>query len=210
MKITSLGKYKGTTYEAELDGERRIYLHIDIIVDFGLKTGMELDRTELRRIIYASNFRRAYQRALYLLDIRDYSRKEMLEKLVKTYKNERLCNDVMDKLTDLGFIDDARYAEKLAVKYVEVRRFGRRKAFSEMLRRGLSKENIEDALYPFEELYAENIAALIEKKYERYLTDRDDRKSVEKVKNSLVRLGYSFSEVNEAVRFYFDELENED
>ena len=82
MEITSLKKYKGSTYEAELDGERKIYLHIDIISDFGLRSGMEIDRQRLREVIYASNFRRAYQRALFLLDHRDHSRKELFGKLL--------------------------------------------------------------------------------------------------------------------------------
>ena len=64
MKITSLKKYKGSTFEAELDYERKIYLHADIIADFGLREDDELDRERLREIIRASNFRRAYQRAL--------------------------------------------------------------------------------------------------------------------------------------------------
>ena len=114
MKITNVSRYKGTTYEVEIDGSRKIYLHIDIITDFSVRTGMELERDELRKIIYASNFRRAYQRALFLLDYRDYSAKEMTEKLVGTYKNEALCAAVLEKLKENRFIDDERYAEKLA------------------------------------------------------------------------------------------------
>jgi len=95
MKILSVTRYKGSTFEAELDDGRKLYLHADIITDFGIRSGMETDRDTLRKIIYASNFRRAYQRALYLLDYRDYTYKEMLEKLVDNYKSEALCTAVM-------------------------------------------------------------------------------------------------------------------
>ena len=79
----------------------------------------------------------------------------------------------------------------------------------EMYRKGVPKEVIEDALCIYDEKYAENLSELLTtSKYERLLTDRDDRKSVEKAKNSLVRLGYSFTEVNEAVRNYFDSVED--
>lgn len=44
MKITSVSKYKGSTYEAELDDGRKLYLHADIITDFGIHAGMETDR----------------------------------------------------------------------------------------------------------------------------------------------------------------------
>ena len=110
MKVTNVSRYKGTTYEVEIDESRKLYLHIDIITDFSVRTGMELERDQLRKIVYASNFRRAYQRALFLLDYRDYSAKEMTEKLIKTYKSETLCSAVLKKLKDNGFIDDERYS----------------------------------------------------------------------------------------------------
>lgn len=207
MKITSIKQYKGTTYEVELDESRKIYLHADIIADFALYTDMVLEREELRKIIYASNFRRAFQYALHLLDYRDYSFREMFGKLEKTYKNEKLCFEVMKKLVKIGVINDARYAEKLARRLVEAKHYGYYRAKREMLAKGLDSDTAEDALAVYEDSADENLALLIEKKYARLLTDRDDRKSIEKVKSALVRYGYGFDEVNRAVRNYF---ENED
>lgn len=207
MKITSIKQYKGTTYEVELDESRKIYLHADIIADFALYTDMVLEREELRKIIYASNFRRAFQYALHLLDYRDYSYREMFGKLEKTYKNEKLCFEVMKKLVKIGVINDARYAEKLARRLVEAKHYGYYRAKREMLAKGLDSDTAEDALAVYEDSADENLALLLEKKYARLLTDSGDRKSIEKVKSALVRYGYGFDEVNRAVRNYF---ENED
>jgi len=204
MRITSIKKYKGTTYEVMIDEERKFYLHADIIADFGMRSDMELDKPELRKIIYASNFRRAFQYALHLLDYRDYSYRDMYLKLEKTYKNENLCYAVMDKLVKIGVINDVRYAERLARKFVEAKKFGRYRAKREMYAKGIDNEIADNALKVYEEMFGENLESLIEKKYSRLLTDESDRKSVEKVKNSLVRCGYSFGEVNRAVRNYFD------
>ncbi len=210
MKITSLRQYKGTTYEAELDDDRKIYLHIDIVTDFGLYCGMELERDTLRKIIYASNFRRAYQYALYSLDYRDYSYSEMYKKLEKTYKNEKLCFAVMERLVKFSFINDRRYAEKLARKYVETKRFGLRRAKTEMYAKGLPSDIIDEALEEFEGLTEENLAYLLEKKYARLLEDRDDRKTIEKVKSALVRYGYGFSDINRAVADYFESTDSQE
>lgn len=51
---------------------------------------------------------------------------------------------------------------------------------------------------------AENLMTLLETKHARFLTDKTDRKSVEKVKSALVRYGYGFDEINRAVREYFE------
>lgn len=204
MEITSLTRYKGTTYEMELDGERKLYLHIDIITDFGLAKGMELERQELRKIIYASNFRRAYEYALYRLDYRDYSAEEIFQKLVQTYKNEKLCLDVIRKLAAAGIINDRRYAEKLGRRYVEGKKYGYRRAKREMRQKGLAEDLTEDILRQYSGLFEENLAELLNAKYSRFLTDSSDRKSVEKAKNALVRFGYGYDEINKAVKEYFE------
>lgn len=204
MTVTSVQKYKGSTYEVELDYERKIYLHIEIIADFSVKTGMELDRTKLREIIYASNFRRAYQYALYQLDYRDYSAKEMTEKLLKTYKNEALCLAVTEKLIKIGVINDERYAEKLARKLVEIKKFGYHRAKRELKLRGLGEFLAVDTLEKYSESFGENLMILLETKHARYLTDKSDRKSVEKVKAALVRYGYGFDEINRGIKEYFE------
>lgn len=204
MKITSVSKYKGSTYEAELDDGRKLYLHADIITDFGIHAGMETDRDTLKKIVYASNFRRAYQRALYLLDYRDYTYSEMFGKLVENYKSEALCTAVMKRLTEHGFIDDVRYAERMARKLVEVKHFGYRRCKREIMLKGVDQFIAEDALAPYDEAFGENLMELLSTKHSRYLTDIDDRKSIEKVKNALVRYGYEFSEINRAVKEYFE------
>ena len=66
----------------------------------------------------------------------------------------------------------------------------------------------EDALVPYEEVFGENLAELLRTKHSRYLTDIEDRKSIEKVKNALVRYGYDFSEINRAVKEYFESAED--
>lgn len=205
MEIISIRKYKGTTYETELDDGRKIYLHAEIIMDFNLRSGQKVERDELRKIIYASNFRRAYQYALYKLDYRDYSVSEMLKTLIKTYKNESLCTAVTDKLVGIGVINDERYAEKLARKFVETKKFGYRRAKREIMQKGIDIYIAEDALEPYSDVYTENIMHLLETKHARYLTDNGDRKSIEKVKNALIRYGYSYDEINRAVREYFED-----
>lgn len=204
MEITSLSHYKGKTFEVEIDNQRKLYLHIDIITDFGILQGMEIERAELKKVIYASNFRRAYEYALYRLDYRDYSAEEIYEKLLETYKNENLCLEVVKKLARAGIINDERYAEKLARKLVESKKYGYRRAKREMMQKGLAENTVCGALKQYADSFEENLAALLRGKYSRYLTDDTDRKSIEKAKNALVRYGYGYDEINRAVAEYFE------
>jgi len=204
MKITSVKKYKGSSYEVTLDEEKNIYLHIDIILEYNLSAGCEIESSELEKIIYASDKRKAFQYSLYLLDFRDYSYNELLKKILGKYRNEDLCLEVMEKLVRGGMIDDKRYAENLARKYIEIKKFGLRRAEHEMYLKGISGDTVETALEPYADSEPENIYELLEKKYTRYLYDPENKKNIEKVKNSLVRLGYSFDDINFAVKTYFE------
>jgi len=204
MEITSLSHYKGKTFEVEIDNQRKLYLHIDIITDFGISQGMEIEHAELKKVIYASNFRRAYEYALYRLDYRDFSAEEIYKRLLETYKNEALCLEVVKKLARAGIINDERYAEKLARKLVESKKYGYRRAKREMMQKGLAENTVCGALKQYADSFEENLAALLRGKYSRYLTDDTDRKSIEKAKNALVRYGYGYDEINRAVAEYFE------
>lgn len=204
MEIISLKKYKNSSYEVILNDERKIYLHIDIISDYGLYAGKTFSDEELADIIYASNRRKAYQYSLHLLDYRDYSYIEMFNKLMDIYKKEELCFEVMDKLVKTGMINDMRYAENLARKYIEVRKFGIRRAEQEMYKKGITHKVAGKVLENYSDYTEKNLSELLERKYFRFLQDSDDKKNIQKVKASLVRMGYNFDDINEAVKIYFE------
>ena len=122
------------------------------------------------------------------------------------YKSETLCTAVMKRLTEHGFIDDERYAERMARKLVESKHYGFRRSKRELMQKGISEFIAEDALEPYADRFRENLDELLRTKHSRYLTDREDRKSIEKVKNALVRYGYDYTDINRAVKDYFENV----
>lgn len=196
MKITAVEKYKGSTYRVDFDEGESAYLNLEIISKFNIRAGLDLPLSAWEQIKQESDFRRARERALYLLDRRDYSFVEMFKKLRQNY-DEELCYRVMQRLVELGAINDRRYAQGLARHYIEVKLFGRRRAFQEMRLKGLTKEVIDIALSEYDEGVEERLHTLIEKKYLRIMTDE---KGINRAKNSLVRYGYDYSDINRAFK----------
>jgi regulatory protein len=84
-----------------------------------------------------------------------------------------------------------------------VKRFGIHRARRELMLHGIERPAADEALSRYSGSTQDNLAVLLEKKYARFLTDREDRSAVERVKSSLVRLGYSFTEVNRAIDEFF-------
>ncbi len=192
LKIISVEKYKGSTYRVDIENSEPAFLNSEIISKYNVRSSMEVSEDLWDEIVYSNEFRRARERAMYLLDYRDYSYSELYKKLLNNY-GEQICYDVCDKLAELGFINDRRYAESLARKYMEVKKFGYFRAVQEMRLKGLSKELIDEVLSGYEDTVHERLAELIEKKYLRKLEDED---GVKKVKNALARQGYSYSDIN--------------
>ncbi|MBE6854849.1 MAG: regulatory protein RecX [Ruminococcus sp.] len=206
MKLTAVKPYKGTTIAVETDTEQTFYFHRDIIGDFGLRTGLELTEEKLEEICEAAEFRRAYQRALYLLDLRAHTYYELFQKLSKHYPRE-ICRKVCDRLSELQIINDRACAQSYARQFVEIKKYGLRRAAMELRHRGLSEVLIQDALAPYHDNVDERLSDVLKKKYARRLTDPTDRAEIEKVKAALVRRGYGFSEINSAIKAYFEEWE---
>ena len=192
--ITKISQYKGKTLRVDFAEGEPAFINADIVSDFRLARGMTLTEEQWAEVVYACDLRRARERALYLLDYKDYSYILMFRKLSENYP-EQICFEVCDKLAELGVINDRRFAEGLARRYMEVKGFGRYRAVQEMRLKGLSKEIIEEALEPYSDTEStrERLRALIEKKYRRRLESED---GVQKVKNALVRQGYSYADIN--------------
>jgi len=202
--ILSVDKYKGSTYCVEFEDGDKIYLNSTIIAKFSLRAEVGIPQEALDEIIFENDFRRAKERAFYLIDFRDHSYKELLDKLEKNY-TEDVCSAVMAKMVELRLIDDRKYAEMVARNLVEVKHFGKYRASFEMYKKGLDKELIAEMLEPYEEETQERLDTLVAKKYARYLVDQ---KGVQKVRNALTRQGYSYADIKAVLENYLDEVED--
>ncbi len=200
---------EGTWYAVETDAgcyeiSRRL------LAEYGMEEGMDMEEELLQTLHLRSRRSRAYQRALYLLDARDYSYSMLFQKLMQTYKDRELCTAVADKLLRDGRLDDARYARRLAEYLVEKKRYGLFRVRQELLHRGIPKALCEQAMEGLEDAAQENIPAVLEKKYGRILTDPADRRSREKAVAGMVRLGYDYRSVRLAVEAYFADYDDEE
>lgn len=201
MKITKIEKFKGKTLGVYFEEEEPVFVNSEIVAEFHLKEGMNIPESAVEQIVKANDTRRARERALYLLDARDYSYTELFKKLEVNY-DEDICYEVLNSLAELGVVDDRRYAQRLGEYLIEKKRFGRYRAAMEMKRRGLSKDLISEILDKYDEDSVVRLYELVKEKYEQYLTDQ---KGVNRVKNALVRKGFSYDDINAVIKTVLSE-----
>jgi len=203
MIITSIEKYKGETFCVIADGNKRVYLHRDIIARYNLKADMEISSEDFAKVLFASELRRATRRAMYLINEREYSYITLFEKLKNNY-SEDICYKVVNYMVSKGYVNDRRYAQGLVYNYMECKLYGPRRVRQELYKRGIRGRVADEAIDEAIDGLEERLQKLIEKKYSGYLCDPDDIKSVTKAKNGLVRAGYDYDDINRAVKEYIE------
>ena len=195
-RVTEVSDFKGETKRIDFEGHEPVFINRSVVYDLGIRAGMTLSEEDISEAIGKNDYRRARERALYLLDERDYGYAEMFKKLIKNY-DEEICYSVVNNLAELGLIDDRRYAKKCAEYYIVIKKRGKYRAREEMRQRGIPPELIDEAVSEYDGGTQERIIELIEKKYSRKLAEDG---GVQKVKAALARQGYGFDEINAALR----------
>ena len=164
------------------------------------------DEEEQAAFHEAVGSRCAFIAALRLLSYRDYCEKEMYKKLIQKGHNDICAWNAVTRLSQLGYINDYRYAESLARSLLERKGLSVRYIRNELKIRGISgviADNVTQDL-DFEPIL--RIIELLNTKYARHL---NDEKGIKKTVASLQRLGYSWSDINSALRTVDAETEVE-
>jgi regulatory protein len=146
------------------------------------------------------------ERALALLDRRDYSRAELIRKLAEKGVPEADAAEAADRLAELGFVDDARYAP-IVVRHYAAKGFGERRIRQELMRRGIPRELWDEALGEMPDQTG-RIDALLRSRLSG--ADPGDRDALRRASDFLLRRGFDWDEVKEAVERYTSEYEDAD
>ena len=204
MKITAKSG-RNDKIHIYIDGE--YLLTVDEIFWFscGLVSGDEINEEELTAFEEAAGSRRAFNSALNSLDYRDHSEKEIRAKLMRKHGVEYV-DEAVEKLIELDLINDRRYAENYARELFEHKKFGKIRIKSELIAKGIASDIASETVNSlFEDEEPDNIQRIvdiIEKKYYNRMNDEVGRK---KVFSALQRMGYTFSDIREAMSEFSDD-----
>ena len=200
-RVEEVSQFKGETLRVDFDCREPIFINSSVVSSLGIRSGITMTDEDIEEAVSRNDFRRARERALYLLDERDYGYVEMFKKLENNY-SEDICYEVVNDLSRLGLIDDRRYAQKCAEYFLTRKLWGKYRAREEMRRRGIPSELIDEALEEYDEGSDERLRELVEKKYARKLADEN---GVNKVKAALARQGFSYDEIKRVLAEYEEE-----
>lgn len=204
MKLT-YKKGKQDKIHISVDGEYSFTVDEAYFVSLGIYNGKEIDEAQLSELCETVSIRRAYNYAVSLLARRDHSEKELRDKLIlKGYKKG--ADEAIEKLKAGGYVDDERFAMLFARELHCLKKYGRKRIEQELFRKGIDRDIISEVLdeTQFDE---SELVSLIERKYSRYLSDE---KGLQKTVNGLLRMGYSYGEIRDALKIISENTELDD
>lgn len=196
-KITALkqGLKNPDRVNVFVDEKFAFSLDISQVVDFGIKVGMEISAEDLAEFKRASEFGKLYQRTLEWVLVRPRSIRETNDYLYKKIFEKKLDKNYIDriieKLKDKKYLDDYKFAEYYVENRFVKKGVSLKRLRMELLKKGVSKEIIEEVLADSDRNDEEELKKMIAKKRAKY----DD----EKLTAYLVRQGFQYDLVRELV-----------
>ncbi len=206
LRITAIEKAK-KGYHLFVEGEYALTLNAEVLVETGLRSGQEITPQRLDEIKGASDRRRARERALYLLESRSHSRKELFDKLCRSVPEE-IAEETADRMVQLGLVDDESYARRWAAMLWREKKYGPRRIRQSLMQKGFDRALVDQVLEEMEDSFAgeetaEQLENLIRRKYARFLADGDP-KGRNKTVNALLRLGYDYDQIRTALQNFME------
>jgi regulatory protein len=126
---------------------------------------LELSRDMIRRLEHSALRRRAREKALDLLSRAPHTVFSLRMKLLKRGNDSRIVDEVLEFLSDQGYLDDRDYAENWLRSRGERRPEGRTVLIARLLRKGVAREVAEEIVnrYCTPEVERENAIRALEK-----------------------------------------------
>jgi regulatory protein len=166
--------------------------------DFALFGGRELTEEELERLRAAAALSRCKEHAAALLALRPMSAGELERKLVEKGESPENAAAAVERLAELGALDDESYARSVARHYA-AKGWGPARVREELRRRFVPREYWEDAMAE-----TDDEGETLDRHLLRRLKDPSDPAERRKAADALRRRGFGWEEIRDAIERIVD------
>lgn len=204
-RLTQIKETKKGRLALFLDGEFAFSLDEDTFAAAHLHEDDELEPWQVDQLRKQSDTRRALDKAMDYLSLRDHASGELYQKLCRKFDAHSAAYAVA-RAGELGLLDDAGFARRRAAELLRKRK-SRREILNDLAAKGIDRDTAAEAV---ESLYDEaeegedpemaSVQALLERQYAAKLAagKRDQ------VAAALARRGFSHAIIREALAAYED------
>jgi regulatory protein len=142
----SEGKKRPNRRNIYLDGCFAFAVNLNVVARFRMREGIVLSDEQILAIQQGGVRQECFDRALQFIQMRLQSRAELSTKLKRREFGTAVINSVLDQLTELGYVNDERFAATKAMYAAQRKHHGRQRARMELLKSGIRGDVAERAL----------------------------------------------------------------
>lgn len=176
-----------------LDGVYYCGLDLVTAVKYRLKKGMQIKESDIVEMQRTSEMQACFDSALNYLSLSIKTTKQVRDNLLKKGYLSEVVDETVLKLNEYGYLNDLEYAKRYVESYKNSK--GKRLIELELIKKGVKKECVYDALNLIEEQ-----TESIEKLAEKYLKNKNkDLKTLQKLFKYLISKGFGYDEVQLAI-----------
>ena len=203
MIVTDIVELDKKRSKIFIDGEFSFVLYKGELRDYSIREGHELSDINYQDIMGIVLPKRCKLRAMNLLQKKDYTEKQLRDKLSEGLYPRDIIDDAIDYVKSYHYLDDERYARDYITYHMSVR--SKNRIIQDLSGKGISK----DIFMPIvEELYVEEdsdveldqIKRLLSKKH--YDPEQTEYKEKQKIMAFLLRKGFQMSDIRKAIELY--------
>lgn len=155
---------------------------------------------------YSDDFLKCKDCAFYYLNRKRHSKKELTEKLIKKEYDVSVAKEVADYLEEAGYIDDADYARRYILDAVKLKKHGVVRIKRDLSIKGIDRDIIDKVIIDMDIDTDSVLTDLIEKK--AFNIDLNDEKQLNRLHGFLLRRGFKYGDINDAISEYRSKKEN--
>lgn len=205
MQITSIDKQikNPERFDIYIDNNYSFSLDYEDLAQSGIKVDDYIDPDFLSELIYLSQYKKAYNKALKFLTARARSCYEVTRKLSILKYDNKVIEDVVQKLTDLGYINDEEFSKQWAEDRKNLKRAGKKKVIAELINKGINYKTAEDAVNQCQTDDLKIAESLLEKKLKGSI-DPDNIKAFNKIYRYLLSKGIEYDTARRAIERFME------
>lgn len=200
--ITRLTTQKNDASRASvfLDGEFAFGVHQDLVLKHGLHKGGTLSLEEERAIREEDAEMKAKAKAMRYVARRARTCAEVRRKLREKDHPDYAIDVAIERLQELGYLDDAEYAREYVQSRFRSKGYGPVRLRNELKERGVDRHHIEDAMPVLDHDELRKAAREhAQKRWPRLAGEEDPHRRREKLTGYLRRRGFSYEMIRGVV-----------
>jgi regulatory protein len=210
---------KITSIESQARNPERANVFIDGKFGFGIDWSLVAEHRlvrdkvvtpELALVLQKANqLQKAKSVALEYLSHKARTRKEVEDKLLAKEYPPEIVEQVVQRMLDLGYINDEQYAKNYTKSRYQSKGYGPRRIQMELYKRGIRGSQAEEAVREIFEAQEDPLDSIREKARRKWVrlvsSESDPRKRQKKMGDFLMRRGFQYDDVRRLVEEFQQE-----